>query len=772
MDNWFIWRNGQQLGPYSATQVMEMQLQGRLYPDDLYYGPGCADWLPAAQAAPLWQTAASAGYQAAQPLQPYLSGGGIPPVANIMGVPPMKPRKKKGCLIGCFTVIAVVCATIVFLAVRIMDQHSDNLILGEREKLDAFSVPKEGGSLTVDSPASPLNGMTIRVENGSFTEDVGFDISIRSIQSHAFGDNFHPVTPLITIDNRDKFASKPVLLDIPVVLSENEFAMGFYYNEKTGKLEGIPLAGLDSGHVTLATCHFSEVVVSKIDKSALESVEIDTGFMPGVDDWQFVNKGSWLEPGGHCAGQSITAMWYYYEKYLAAGERRLYGRYDNNNWGMGTIDFQEDDSWGYRFASVVQREMDWDAYSRVVFSTLSKVTDGYSWNAFVYSMLLTREPQFVAIYRYYNDKNGKPQMGGHAIVAYKISGDKLYVADPNYPGVEGRYIQFTANGFRPYSSGANAIDIKKNGVRVYTEIYYVAKSALVNWSRVTEEYNEMLQGKVGNNLFPKYELTVLKKFNSDSGAAEWEECPDVIETGEADTAKVDERYRGKLVFSLSSGYSDQRSTLYRGTSAVQSLIAGNKGGVVFTVPLEKGANDLGFLTEYKRNNEWKYADFRRIKVIYEQQDISGTWDGYFVIEDAGKLKDFLVSWLTKFVIAVGITDDEAKARSAVESSITSDVIGVQTPIRMIFSLPDPEKPGQYDVSITYAGSEGELIEMSSKAKFEEDVLRFKFTSEDGSVMNMEGHLAGNAELGGEFSVDAWYFLKDAFIGSWKVTRAE
>jgi len=60
------------------------------------------------------------------------------------------------------------------------------------------------------------------------------------------------------------------------------------------------------------TRHFTKVVVSKIKKDKLSGV-YDTGFVPRVNDFQISNYGSYIEPKGFCAGQSI-AMAYYFEK--------------------------------------------------------------------------------------------------------------------------------------------------------------------------------------------------------------------------------------------------------------------------------------------------------------------------------------------------------------------------------------------------------------------------------------------------------------------------
>ena len=86
-------------------------------------------------------------------------------------------------------------------------------------------------------------------------------------------------------------------------------------------------------------------------------------------------------------------MWYYYEKRLRAGEEPLYGRYDDNDYLLSTLDFGEDDSWSYRFASVVQDTLiDWDHSSRAFFKAMGRTSDQLTWASFAYAMLQTGEP--------------------------------------------------------------------------------------------------------------------------------------------------------------------------------------------------------------------------------------------------------------------------------------------------------------------------------------------------------------------------------------------
>lgn len=136
--------------------------------------------------------------------------------------------------------------------------------------------------------------------------------------------------------------------------------MAFFYDKDSGRLEGIPIIDENKNSVTIVTRHFSHIVISSIAINYLLYLmrdEIDSGFKPEIDDWQFTNYGSYISPGGHCAGQSITAMWYYCEKTLN-NEPHLCGLYDNNG-NEKTPDLWKDDTLGYRFASTIQEDINW-----------------------------------------------------------------------------------------------------------------------------------------------------------------------------------------------------------------------------------------------------------------------------------------------------------------------------------------------------------------------------------------------------------------------------
>lgn len=370
------------------------------------------------------------------------------------------------------------------------------------------SIPASGGTITVTKPGSPVDGLKFTAPPKAYPSGRQVTISSAPVTSNTFGSNFNPATPLIEINAGQEYADEPVFVTIPVNIPDDQFAMAFYYDDVNKRLEGVPTTSQDSKSITIATRHFSNIVVSIISASSLDGIKtVDSGFRPGVDDWEFDNPGSYIAPDGFCAGQSVTMMWYYTEQRLKNSASALNGRYDNNGREKTPL-FLMDDTLGVRFASVMQAVTDQQKYwdDADFFSGINDLT---TFREFKYSMLMTGEPQYVSIRR---------DGGGHAIVCFEVSDNTLWIADPNFPGKE-RMITLNGKTFGPYTSGENSQDIKEKGVSIYPRIRYAAKSALFSWPTLAAEYAKVSDGTIGDDMFPAYEI-VIKQVNDDGTSKE------------------------------------------------------------------------------------------------------------------------------------------------------------------------------------------------------------------------------------------------------------
>jgi hypothetical protein len=400
-----------------------------------------------------------------------------------------------------------------------------------------------------------------------------------------------PISPLYTISGVEGMAPSPVILKIPAMISDDSFAMGFFYDASSGQLEGMPLLAEDGTSVTVATEHFSSVFVSAVKKALLPPT-VDSGFRPGVDDWQFVNYGSYVANGGHCAGQVLTEAWYYTERHLKAGAEPLYGLYDDNG-EEATPRRWQDDSYGYRLASVAQSQYEANQNKFLTFfaSWMGKRFDVLQYNAFRYGIAVTGEPQLIGI----TDANNRH---GHAILAYRVSPTGIFVADPNYPAAWRLVPYDTKTGkFGAYSSGENAAAIAVGNDVSYTNFTYFSKKALVDWPALAADWTAFDAGTIGHGMFPTY-LVEARAGQDTKGKDVWVPLVDGYQTTDKSLT---------LRIRDPKGVDAAQMEVFPGFSSTH---AAPKGGQA-TINLDDGENRLGIYEEGKKPawSKGAYVDF-------------------------------------------------------------------------------------------------------------------------------------------------------------------
>ena len=498
---------------------------------------------------------------------------------------------------------------------------------GTPVEVERQTIPSTGGKLSIRKPGNPLDGFELSVPMDAFTQAREFVVSYAEIKSHQLGLNFSPIAPMIRISYDGGYAAGVMSVKIPVKLPPGHFAMGFFYDVGSGKLEPVPLESLDSSYVTLSTRHLSpanatlgkrsllfpqdvigNLVVSSIQASLLDGqATLSSGFTPGVDDWEFPNLGSYVSSGGHCAGQAMTAMWYYYEKRLK-GEPALYGRFDSYTDPAKPELLWGDNPRGYRFASTIQEDIDFGTWMAKSLSAQSWVPS-LTFYSFIYAMLITGEPQFVGI-------RNSATRAGHAMIVYKVTPatGTLYIADPNYPGNRDpftgsptiRTIEYQNGSLKPYSSAL----FSGGPGTIFDLIGYIAKTSLIEWSTISDRWAEFQDGTIGNDRFPRYSLWVHNGRGS--------ELLDTLST-DSDTLVVhcaSAEAEGKI-----AGTNDyQEFWVYDGGAKYLGAgDAGNNG--ILAVPLQKGNNRLGFHIWGARGKNRNYVDFRWTDVRRSQSDI-------------------------------------------------------------------------------------------------------------------------------------------------------
>ncbi|MBI5646648.1 MAG: hypothetical protein HY962_06920 [Ignavibacteriae bacterium] len=411
------------------------------------------------------------------------------------------------------------------------------LVTGPQIEVARSVVAVSGGRVVVTAPNTPVTGLTIDVPPNSYTADRTFSVAYSRILDSGFGDTVRLLSPLITITNGGGYADSAMLIKIPITLPPGFFAMAFYYDRDTRVLEGLPIAGLTDSAVYVYTRHLSgdlagmgkagsgpllrnwaDVIVAGIATGDLTG-KISSGFSPGVDDWEFINWGSYIAPGGHCTGQSLTAMWYYVNKKLRFGADALHDLLDE----VHADSMWMDNPHGYKFASVVWAGLHWQQrynWRTNHFEAIGKQKiseDSLHYLGFAFSIRNTGHPQLVEIWRL--DGTWK----GHAMIVYETEGGSLRIADPNYPGTM-RGTRLNAGKFDPYLSGDNAGNVGN----AYPVITYIATSAITSFGEIGERWKQTYEKTIGTvppNSFPSTSVFLLE-------GGQTNPLPDLVNTTE------------------------------------------------------------------------------------------------------------------------------------------------------------------------------------------------------------------------------------------------
>ena len=477
---------------------------------------------------------------------------------------------------------------------------------GKPATVATATIGPAGGEITVSASGDPLDGAVLAVPAGAYLEPVDFTITSRTFPGGETAPGFTAVSGLLGVDNGDvETQGEPVLVTVPLSgpVGEDADVIGLYYGD-AGALEVIPVVEQTGSTATLAVQHFSEVFVAVADWSKIPAT-VDSGFRPGIDDWQFPNYGSYIAPAGHCQGQTITEVWYY-QNVRANGGSPLYGLLDNNG-ATATPDLWADDSDGYRLASAVQVDPVFDPATVDHFRTMRTMQGTVAYNAFRAAIATTGQPQLISIY-------DATQTSGHLMVVYRVTPTRLYVADPNYPGML-RTIKYDAatGKLGPYSSGANAGDIAAAGATSFVGFSLAPRAARRSDAKLAARWAELEAGTIGDGAFPDIGLKAWVGKDA-AGKDLWKDI-----TPEYRTADTTIRVR---LANYTTGPLGIRMEVYRDTSATPVAPWGPEA----TIELKDGPNELGFHIVGDVGGEWQYVDFQRVNVIKDrghQRDLEG-----------------------------------------------------------------------------------------------------------------------------------------------------
>jgi hypothetical protein len=376
-----------------------------------------------------------------------------------------------------------------------------SLVLGAPVPVFSQQVPVDGAAYIFDRLGDPLDGLALQVPAGSYDHPVTFDISYQPIAPESDLAGLEAISPLIVIDSGGEAASNAVILRIPVFLRINYYTAVFAYDESTGALEGLPVLIIDKNSVTVAAQRFSRLLVTEHRLSDLEHLDVDTGFTPGVDTWQIPNEGSYETPRGNSWGMSVSALWYYLNEPGRPGGEHLWGRYGSTlGADLDTPDYWQDDSHAVEVTTAIQRNYErargglrYDiSYEirrmrpgMVGLISARRTPDELTFYSLASALALTRQPQLLGI-------SAAGKGSALTLIAYKIVGTTVYVADPNddqtNPPV--RTLRLSYRDFEPYRASENASERARGVERDYQVVSFLGRSSLTCWDNVEANWTQ------------------------------------------------------------------------------------------------------------------------------------------------------------------------------------------------------------------------------------------------------------------------------------------
>ena len=99
---------------------------------------------------------------------------------------------------------------------------SDVISIGEVTQEISKIIGTDGGKVVVTNSDSPINGLTITVPQKGYDETRNYTVSYAPITSHDLGENFNPISPMITIKNGGGYSDMPLSIKVPLKKESNE----------------------------------------------------------------------------------------------------------------------------------------------------------------------------------------------------------------------------------------------------------------------------------------------------------------------------------------------------------------------------------------------------------------------------------------------------------------------------------------------------------------------------------------------------------------------
>jgi len=411
--------------------------------------------------------------------------------------------------------------------------------------LPAQTVTTSGGSVVINRVGSPAHGVTLTVPAGAFPTAVSVTLSYASSATLPPLADVTIASPIIMVTtDAPPVSDKPLTLTFPVTVPAGQFAFVAMVDPVTGFLEVLQTVRADASSITVmnsvldenmaketvgtaplgvraATGRISvrnQYVLALFNAGRLTSLVYDTGFRPGVDDWEFPADHSPILRASDRTdfGMAVSERYYFaMQKSLTQGP--LFKKFQEARGAIGS------NAAGERWVAGLTKQFaqrSTDLFDRAVTARAQSATqyDAWTLGTIVMSLYASQRPQIIALFN--------PSLGFYKIVlAYRWDGASglLYVTDPNRPGDLTSKVQFTAAGLQCPDGYCVAVTGFNHLIGYQTQLnaeYPLVVNGAINKSLFPQAFLSSHQTAVPNTVNPGYDTV----FVLEDTTRFWVEC--------------------------------------------------------------------------------------------------------------------------------------------------------------------------------------------------------------------------------------------------------
>lgn len=339
-----------------------------------------------------------------------------------------------------------------------------------------------GGTLSVSLAGSPLNGVTLQIPAGAMDATGTVTLSSRAAATTTFPANFIPRTPVLRITTTAGHLKQPALLRFVLPATPGATRIALALDPATGETVPLPTIISDAAGITVALPNLygggttaglrdearlldgAGIDVLMFDILNVDKNDYDTGYRPGVDDWDFPRQPigpmtpsttAAVDPGQAMVG---TSWWYFMRQKAAGGP--LWQRFqlakgipESNRSGLRWVGITGPTFSSYWLTGAVATTMNTEVQTNPATAGRTQLqnirvrmapTSHAVLPLFVRGAAL-RDPDWpsqpVPVLLYAGSSVNAPKIG----LAYRVTGNTVDLAIPDQPGVSFR-AEFDANG--------------------------------------------------------------------------------------------------------------------------------------------------------------------------------------------------------------------------------------------------------------------------------------------------------------------------------------